>query len=101
MVNKLHNPHSNFEITTNYKFQLYLPIAVFTIGLGAIIKSIVFNGFELLGFIGLFFLIIGLFLKIFSSKRTLKVSKNTIQFNSKSLLSDFLGSITLNNALLC
>ena len=90
----MNNP--KFEIIPEYQFAKYFQYLIFSIAFLFLITPIIINEYEVLSFFGLILIFIGLAVKIFTSKRSLKINQELIKFDSKSIVKEFSKSVSIN-----
>lgn len=84
-----------FEITPEYRFKSYLKYTLFSTGVVLIIIQLIINTVEVLSFLGLVVIIAGLLFTLFTSKQYLKINRDQIEFESKSIIKEFSKSQTI------
>ncbi|WNH11760.1 hypothetical protein [Thalassobellus suaedae] len=84
-----------FEVKSAFKFTSYIKTTLLFIGLTCFITAFVYQGYDVLYFLGFITLFIALLFFLFSSKEQLQISQDLIAFNSKSLAKEFDKSISI------
>lgn len=87
--------NTEFDIIPKYKFKTYFGSILLIIGFFLIIISFLFKNFDGYRFLGFLLIIIGGAFIIFTSKRYLRFTEKSIEFESKSIIKDFCKSISI------
>ena len=85
-----------FEIIPEYRFKTHFKFLLFSIGFVLIISSLIIEDLAELEFIGVIPIIIGGLHAVFTSKKYLRINKDTIELESKSIVKDFNESTVIN-----
>jgi len=84
-----------FEIRSEFKLISYIKTTLLFIGLTCFISAFVYQGYDILYFLGFIAVFIGLLFYFLTSKETLKISEDIIEYNSISLIKEFDKSISI------
>ena len=87
--------YSKFEITPEYRFKTFLKYFLLLLGLILIIIPLATSSYDVLSFLGMISIILGLLFTVFTSKRYLKINNIQIEFESKSVIKDFSKTVTI------
>ena len=90
--------NSNFRIEPEYRFKTYIKYFFFVASVFLIIIPLVIDNYDVLTFLGLISTILGLVFTVFTSKQYLKISRDQIEFESKSIIKEFSKSLTIKFA---
>ncbi len=90
--------NSDFKIEPEYKFKTYFKYFFFLAGIVLVIIPLIIDNYDVLSFLGLVSIIIGLIFTVFASKQYLRINRDQIEFESKSIIKEFSKLLTIKFA---